>query len=194
LTALPRPRVRLATRADAPRIIEIYSYYVLNTPVTFETEVPTLEDYEGRIDRITQFFPFFVVEEDGVVVGYAYGGWYNVRWGYRWVCESSIYVAATRRHAGLGTLLYGVLLRALRDQGMLEVYAILGPNEASERFHERLGFTKRAWFPAMGFKLGDWHHVVYYSRVLRERDGNEQPPEPVPFASLDPSAYVTPDA
>jgi hypothetical protein len=51
------------TRADAPRIIEIYSYYVLNTPATFETEVPTDDDYERRIERIIKFFPFFVIEE-----------------------------------------------------------------------------------------------------------------------------------
>jgi phosphinothricin acetyltransferase len=186
------PTIRLATLADAPRIIEIYSYYVINTPVTFETEVPTLSDYEGRISRITQFFPFFLLEDDDThqVIGYAYAGWYNVRGGYRWICESSIYIDSNRRHAGAGTLLYKTLLRALTDQGLIEVYAVLGPNEVSARFHEKLGFIKRGHFKGMGYKLGDWHDVLYYSLPIGQRNGDTQLPEPVPFTSLDPSRYI----
>jgi phosphinothricin acetyltransferase len=183
-------QIRLATLSDAPRIIEIYSYYVLNTPVTFETEIPTVSDYESRISRTIQFFPFFVIEEGGRVIGYAYAGWYNVRGGYRWVCESSIYIEAEQRHSGAGSALYGALLRALKDQGFCEVYAILGPNKESERFHEKFGFIRRGDFRAMGFKLGEWHDVVYYSLPIVERNGDEQPPETVPFTSLDASRYI----
>ena len=45
-------RLRLAAIADAPAILEIYAQY-MDTPITFETELPSLEEFEGRIRAIT---------------------------------------------------------------------------------------------------------------------------------------------
>lgn len=36
--------IRDAKLSDAPRLLEIYSYYVKNTAITFEYNVPSLED------------------------------------------------------------------------------------------------------------------------------------------------------
>ena len=38
--------VRNAVPEDAPRILEIYSYYVKHTAITFEYAVPTLEEFQ----------------------------------------------------------------------------------------------------------------------------------------------------
>ena len=38
--------IRNAKLEDAPRILEIYAYYVENTVITFEYEVPSLEEFE----------------------------------------------------------------------------------------------------------------------------------------------------
>ena len=40
--------VRNATVADAKRILEIYSYYVEHTAITFEYLVPTLAEFQNR--------------------------------------------------------------------------------------------------------------------------------------------------
>ena len=45
-------RLRLAAIADAPAILEIYAQY-MDTPITFETELPSLEEFEGRDPAIT---------------------------------------------------------------------------------------------------------------------------------------------
>jgi phosphinothricin acetyltransferase len=89
-------------------------------------------------------------------------------------------------------VIYNVLLDALRDMGMYEVWASLGcPNEASERFHAKMGFVKKGLFPLIGYKLGEWHDVVYYSYCLREHVCGVTPVEPIPFHELDASKYVT---
>ena len=49
-------RLRLAAIADAPAILEIYAQY-MDTPITFETELPSLEEFEGRIRAITAEYP-----------------------------------------------------------------------------------------------------------------------------------------
>ncbi len=39
-------KIRTAVRSDLARITEIYNYYVLNTPVTFDVEPYTVEQRE----------------------------------------------------------------------------------------------------------------------------------------------------
>ena len=66
--------IRNATLEDAPRILEIYDYYVNNTAITFEYETPTLEAFQERMNRIMQCYPYLVIEKDGRIKGYAYAG------------------------------------------------------------------------------------------------------------------------
>jgi hypothetical protein len=56
---VPPSRIRLVMLADAPRLIAIYSHYVLKASVTFENETPTVSDFEDRIRKVTAFFPRF---------------------------------------------------------------------------------------------------------------------------------------
>ena len=65
--------IRLAVHTDLPQILEIYRPYVEKTPYSFEYRLPTLEEFTRRFDTITAQFPWIVWEEDGTVLGYAYG-------------------------------------------------------------------------------------------------------------------------
>lgn len=64
--------IRNAVLEDAPRLLEIYGYYVQNTAITFEYTVPSLEEFQGRMKNITKRYPYLVVERDGVILGYSY--------------------------------------------------------------------------------------------------------------------------
>ena len=66
--------IRNASLADEPRILEIYAWYVEHTVITFEYDVPSLEEFEGRMRRTMQKYPYLVIERDGRVEGYAYAG------------------------------------------------------------------------------------------------------------------------
>ena len=61
--------IRNATLADAPRILEIYAYYVEHTVITFEYDVPSLAEFEGRMRAIMQKYPYLVIERDGRIEG-----------------------------------------------------------------------------------------------------------------------------
>ena len=61
--------IRNASLADAPRILEIYAWYVEHTVITFEYDVPSLEEFEGRMRRTMQKYPSLVIERDGRVPG-----------------------------------------------------------------------------------------------------------------------------
>ena len=79
--------IRDAKLSDAPRLLEIYSYYVKNTAITFEYNVPSLEEFRHRMKNITLRYPYIVLEADGKVMGYAYAGSFIGRAAYDWSCE-----------------------------------------------------------------------------------------------------------
>ena len=59
----------MATPKDAENILNIYAYYIKNTAITFEYDVPTLEEFTGRMRSIMAFYPYLVAEEDGKILG-----------------------------------------------------------------------------------------------------------------------------
>ena len=117
--------IRFAKEADIPAILDIYGPYVLNTAISFEYSVPTSEEFTERFRSITAQFPWLVWEENGIVLGYAYGSLPFGRAAYRWVAASSIYLAPQARGKGIGTQLYRALEKILQAQGYRKTYAII---------------------------------------------------------------------
>ncbi len=64
--------IRPVTIEDAERVLEIYAYYTKETAISFEYEVPTLEEFRGRIQKTLQKYPYLVIEENGRIQGYTY--------------------------------------------------------------------------------------------------------------------------
>ena len=117
--------IRIATERDLPAILDIYGPYVQNTTASFEYTVPTLEEFTRRFEEITAQFPWLVWEEEGCVLGYAYGSAPFSRAAYRWSGESSIYLAPQAHGKGIGRQLYAVLEAMLKAQGYRKTYAIV---------------------------------------------------------------------
>ena len=101
--------IRDAGPSDAPRMLEIYAWYVAHTAVTFETAVPSLDGFRERMSRTTERYPWLAAEEDGRVVGYACAGPFKGREAYDWSCETTVYLDHAARGRGLGRALYGAL-------------------------------------------------------------------------------------
>ena len=98
--------IRLAESADAQALLDIYRYYVENTAITFECEVPSLAEFRQRIENISSRYPYLVWEEEGNIMGYAYAAPFNNRGAYAWAVETTIYVARDAHHNGGGRRLY----------------------------------------------------------------------------------------
>ena len=111
---------RMATEADAERLLAVYAAY-MDTNITFEAEVPTVEEFAERIRKTLQRYPYLVAEEDGEVIGYAYAGPLNTRQAYDWSVECSIYVKHGLHKKGMGRVLYTALENALALQNIINV-------------------------------------------------------------------------
>ena len=170
--------IRIATEADVPEILAIYAPYILTTTHTFEYEVPSEAEFLARFRAVTDQFPWLVWEEEGRILGYAYGSAPFERAAYRWVAEDSVYLRPEARGRGIGTRLCLALERILAFQGYRKVYAIItSENTDSLAFHEKLGYAPLAEFPECGFKFGRWLGVKWLDKELKSVDSPSYFPE-----------------
>jgi L-amino acid N-acyltransferase YncA len=159
--------VRDATAADAGACAAIYAPYVLDTAVTFEIEPPDAAEFARRIAAAAERHAWLVVEDDGRVTGYAYGGPFKERAAYRFACEVSVYLELGLRRSGAGRALYDVLLPRLAQRGFRTAAAGMAlPNPASVGLHRALGFEPVGTFRRVGWKHGRWHDVAWAQRDL----------------------------
>ncbi len=177
--------IRMATEQDVPRILEIYSPYVENTAISFEYTVPSLEEFAQRFLKITSHFPWLVWEEEGEILGYAYGSLPFERSAYQWCASASIYLCQNACGKGIGRKLYAALEDLLRLQGYKKVYAIITTaNEASVAFHQAVGYRHTATMPNCGYKRGQWYGTIWMEKELNTPDA--LPKEPVPIHQVSP--------
>lgn len=161
--------VRDATAADAEACRAIYAPYVRDTVISFESEPPTEAEMAARIAVATATHAWLVLEDDGEVVGYAYGGPFASRAAYQWACEVSVYMEPARRRSGGGRALYEALLARLAARGFhMAVAGMTLPNDASVALHRAMGFEPVGTWRRIGFKHGAWHDVAWTQRQLAD--------------------------
>ena len=163
-------RVREASRSDLSAITEIYNYYVIHTPITFDTTPFTPEQratwFDDHCDG--RRYRLLVAEENDKIVGYAGTGRFRAKPAYDTSVEATIYCASGSTRRGVGTLLYGALFEGIAHE---DINRILGgitlPNDASLALHRRFGFKQAGVFSENGRKFGLYWDVAWVERALR---------------------------
>ena len=161
--------IRSARPEDAAAVAAIYDPYVSESTVSFEYDAPSAAEIARRMGELMPHYPWIAAEEDGVLLGYAYAGPHSSRQAYCWGAHLSVYVSDRALGRGVGHELYGTLEKILFRQGYHVLYGVVtGENDRSCRFHEAMGFIRRAEFPAAGFKHGKWLSTFWYEKRLRQ--------------------------
>lgn len=167
-------RIRIATEQDAEALLEIYAPYVEKTAITFEYEVPTAEEFAGRIRHILGKYPYLVAEREGGIAGYAYAGPFKERAAYDWAVETTIYVREEQKKNGIGRELYEMLEKALALQNILNVNACIAFPETEDehlsknsvQFHAHMGYRMVGEFSKCGYKFGRWYNMVWMEKHI----------------------------
>ena len=167
---------RFATEEDAEKILKIYKPYIENTTITFEYEVPSVEEFKGRIKEVSEKYPYIVCECGNKIAGYAYAYKIWTRAAYQWDTELSVYTDEKFYGNGIGKKLYKILIEILKLQNVVNVYGLVTyPNENSEKLHNYFGFKKAAYFENSGYKFGKWIGVTWFEKAINEHFDNPNP-------------------
>lgn len=160
--------IRPATREDIRTMRNIYAPYVRETSISFEYNVPSLEEFALRFAEITAQYPWLVAEEGGCVCGYAYASQAFDREAYAWCVDLSVYVSQSARRRGIGSALYEALEIQLEKMGICNLLALItAENAASIAFHLHHGYEQVGLLPNLGYKFGQWHSLVWMQKRLR---------------------------
>ncbi len=176
--------IRLATVNDAEELLRIYSPYVENTAVSFEYDVPSIDDFRNRIENTLMNYPYLVATEDGRIVGYAYAGSFHSRMAYKHSAELSIYIDKEFKRKGIGKALYSKLFEILKKQNIYSVHAGVAYTDRNDEyltrdslyFHENMGFVQTGKHTDCGYKFGRWYSLIWMDMEIAEK-----PETPKPF-------------
>ncbi|MCI7449723.1 N-acetyltransferase family protein [Blautia sp. HCP3S3_D9] len=177
--------IRMANPADAQALLNIYAPYVINTAITFEYDVPSVEEFASRIAHSLEKYPYLIAEEGGNILGYAYASPFHDRPAYDWAVETSIYVDQNIKHRGIGRKLHDALESTLREQGILNMNACIAyPPEEDEHldknsveFHAHMGYRLVGEFYKCGYKFNRWYNMVWMEKLIGEHLSDQKPPK-----------------
>lgn len=160
--------IRDISLADAKQIADIYNYYIRQTIITFEEEVVSTQDIEQRIKKVTaKGYPFFVYEENGIIVGYAYLSNWRERSAYDITLETSVYLNHNSIGSGIGSVLYKELIVRAKK---INIHSLIGvislPNDESRKLHKKFNFELIGNFKESGKKFDKLIDVEFWQLIL----------------------------
>ena len=176
-------KIEPAKKEDARRLLEIYTPYILNTAITFEYTIPSVEEFAQRIENTLINYPYLVAKKDDLIIGYAYTSAFKSRAAYDWAVETSIYIDMGYRGLGIGKLLYDELEKITKLQNVLNMNPCIAiPDEGSVIFHKKMGYLEVAHFHQCGYKFDKWYDMIWMEKIVGEHILN--PPKVIPFSLL----------
>ena len=175
--------IRVATIDDANEILNIYAPYVEKTAITFEYDVPSIDEFKVRMKNTLKKYPYIVAESKGEILGYAYTGVFVGRPAYDWAVETTIYIKENKKKMGLGKKLYKALEDISKSQNILNMNACIGYPEIEDeyltknsvQFHEHLGYSMVGEFHKCGYKFGRWYNMMWMEKMIGKHDLNPSP-------------------
>ena len=173
--------IRTAVPDDAAELLDIYAYYVEKTAITFEYDVPSLEEFKERISQTLMRDPYIVAENNGVIAGDSHAGTFTEKAAYDYSVEVTVYTHRSCHKQGLGRLLYTELESVLKQMGITNLYACIGvPADSADEyldnnsmdFHTHMGYVLAGRFHKCGYKFGRWYDMVWLEKIISEHGEN----------------------
>jgi L-amino acid N-acyltransferase YncA len=163
VSAPPAVELRSLSPEHWPAVAEIYWDGMRGGLATFETEVPSWQEWDAA--HLPEHR--LVAELDGEVVAWAALSPASTRRCYAGVVENSVYVAEQARGRGIGRALLQALVSGARRAGLWTIQTSIFPeNRASLALHERCGFRVVGIRERIAKRDGIWRDTVFLEKRL----------------------------
>jgi L-amino acid N-acyltransferase YncA len=163
--------IRDAEESNLPGLLAIYNEVIATSTAIYSYVPVTLEDRtEWWRARIALGYPVLVATDHSGVLGFSTFGDFRTWPGYRFTVEHSVHVRSDCRGQGVGKQLVKALFpRATALDKHVMIAGVDAANDASIRFHERLGFEKTGHLREVGHKFDRWLDLVFLQRWIAPR-------------------------
>ncbi|MBN8586866.1 MAG: N-acetyltransferase [Rhodothermia bacterium] len=158
---------RAATQDDAPRITVIYNQAIAAQNATMDDEPLLPHAFTERINECQDREGYFVVTNEGLVLGWSAVKLWSHKAGYRFTAETSIYLDTTETGKGIGHFLQEKTMSICREWDFHHLVArIWQTNEGSIRFHEKFGYRMIGIQEQVGYMNQNWQNVAILQCIL----------------------------
>ena len=153
---------------DAPILLEIINYNILNATALYDYEPRTLENQVAILkEKLSKGFPVIVATENEMVVGFGYYSEFRFREAYKFTVEHSVYAHPNHLGKGIGkSILENLILLAKAQKLHTMIGVIDAENQSSIEFHKKFGFEIVGTIKESGFKFNRWLHSVFMQKML----------------------------
>jgi len=167
--SFPHLRIEAAHPDHYAAIAAIYNEYIEAGTATMEERIHSAADIEHWSDTLDERERLLVVTDAGQVIAWGIIRKYSPRAGYRFTCETSVYLTRSECGKGYGTWFKRHLMDVCQALSYHHIVAkIFATNTVSIQYNLKLGYEIVGRQTQVGFKHGQWVDVVLLQYVFRD--------------------------
>lgn len=156
-----------ATTTEFQSIADIYNEFILLGTATMDESIKTADTIAGWVHNFHDREKIYVIKEDKITIGWGIIKRYSDREGYRFACETAIYLTSTKLGKGYGSMMKKHLIRICKQLNYKHLIAkIFSTNKASIGYNQKLGYTIVGTQNQIGFKNNQWMDIVIMQYII----------------------------
>jgi len=160
-------KIEIAQSDNYQRIADIYNEYILLGNATMQDSLYDGEKIKSWVDHFNDRERLYVLKKGNTVIGWGIIKKYSDREGYRFACETAIYLTQSELRKGYGSLMKRFLITQCKSLNYRHLVAkIFATNTASIEYNLRLGYTIVGRQKSIGFKNGKWMDIVIMQYLI----------------------------
>jgi len=153
--------IKKMSASNGLRVLEIYKMGIKTRNATFETSIPSWDEWDSKHLKHSRF----VYEDNGAVLGWVALSAVSSRFPYRGVAEVSIYIDINHSKQGIGTKLMEKVIKSSEENGIWTLQSSVFPeNTATLRLHKKFGFIIIGKRERIACLDGIWRDTILLER------------------------------
>jgi len=159
--------IEKATANDYKTIADIYNESISLGNATMEREFHNETHISAWEKKINDRERLYSLKENNIVIGWGVIKKYSDREGYKFACETAIYITDTKLRKGYGSKLKLFLIEEAKKMNYNHIVAkIFANNTASINYNLKIGYTIVGRQSRIGFLKGEWLDMVIMQYVM----------------------------
>jgi len=161
-------KITEAIQTDFQSIATIYNEFIKLNSATMDETIKSADDIAGWVDNFHDREKLYVLKESQKIIGWGIIKRYSDREGYRYACETAVYVTSDRLGQGFGTMMKKHLITVCKALNYKHLIAkVFANNEVSITYNEKLGYSVVGTQNKIGFKNNKWVDMVIMQYVIK---------------------------